>query len=306
MSKPLLSYVLLTSLAAIWGASFMFIKIGLDSITPLTIAAGRIGLAAVILYLVMRMKGLRLPGYGRHWIFIFAAAALGNVLPFSLISFGERHVNSSLAAIMMSTIPLFTILLAHVMTSDEKLTVEKFIGVVIGFVGVVILIGPAALLDLGRQAIGQLTIAMGAVCYAVSGILSRNLRDLPKLQSSAAILLTASAMIVPVALVYDHPWTLRPTVASVASVVVLGVMATALAQIIVLKILQLRDASFLSLNNYLVPLFGAFWGVLILSERLAANTAVAFGFILLGVFIAQGGIRRIWRFKGVERASKLA
>ena len=286
-------FLLLITLAAIWGGSFLFIKIGLGSITPLTIAASRIGLAAIVLFAVLRFNGHTLPPAGRHWIFIVSAALLGNVLPFSLISFGERHIDSSLAAILMSTIPLFTILIAHFITSDERLTAEKVIGVSIGFVGVVILFGPTALLELGKQTIGQLLVACGALCYALSGILSRNLRDLPKLQSSTAILLVASLFIVPTALVFDQPWNLNPEASAIGAIMVLGLLSTAAAQIIVLRILQLHDASFLSLNNYLVPLFGVFWGMLVLAERLRPNAGTAFFVILAGVFVSQGGFLKL-------------
>ncbi|MEP5758914.1 MAG: DMT family transporter [Litoreibacter sp.] len=276
-----------------WGASFLFIKVALESITPITIAAGRIALAAVVLLTILRVNGVGLPGSGRHWIFICTAAAFGNVLPFAFISLGEQYVDSSLAAIMMAAIPLYTVLIAYFITTDEQLTIEKLIGVIVGFVGVVILIGPSALLDLGRQTMGQLIISAGAMCYAVSGVLSRNLRDVPKLQASGAILLVASAMIVPVALIYDTPWTLNPSARSLFSVFVLGVLATALAQFLVLKIIQLRDASFLSLNNYLVPIFGVFWGVVILAEAPSPNVKLAFFIILFGVLIAQGGLGKL-------------
>jgi drug/metabolite transporter (DMT)-like permease len=289
------AYLLLVALAAIWGASFLFIKIGLGSVTPLTIAAGRIGVAAIVLYAVLRGRGMSLPAAGRHWIFIVAAALFGNVLPFSLVSFGERQIDSSLAAILMATIPLFTILIAHFITSDEKLTSAKVIGVGIGLAGIVILLGPAALMELGNQTFAQLLVACGAAFYALSGILSRNLRDLPKLQSSAAILLVASLFIVPAALIIDRPWMLVPDGSAIGAIVVLGLLSTALAQIIVLGILQLRDASFLSLNNYFVPLFGVFWGVPVLAERPGPNTAIAFLVILAGVFVSQGGLRLLVR-----------
>lgn len=295
MSKIVLSYALLCLLAAIWGSSFLFIKVALESITPITIAAGRIALAATVLLAILRINGVRLPAPGRVWIFICAAAAFGNVLPFAFISVGEQYVDSSLAAIMMAAIPLYTALIAHFLTTDEGLTVEKIVGVIIGFIGVVILIGPSALLELGQQAMAQIIISTGAVCYALSGVLSRNLREVPKLQASGAILLVASVMIVPVALIYDTPWTLNPTASSLVSVLLLGILSTALAQFLVLKIIQLRDASFLSLNNYLVPVFGVFWGMIILAEAPSSNIKFAFLIVLLGVLIAQGGLTRMTR-----------
>jgi drug/metabolite transporter (DMT)-like permease len=150
-------------------------------------------------------------------------------------------------------------------------------------------------MEFGKQTFAQLLVACGAAFYALSGILSRNLRDLPKLQSSAAILLVASLFIVPAALIIDRPWMLVPDGSAIGAIVVLGLLSTALAQIIVLGILQLRDASFLSLNNYFVPLFGVFWGVLVLAERPGPNTAIAFLVILAGVFVSQGGLRLLVR-----------
>lgn len=300
MSKSMLSYLLLTLLAAIWGSSFLFIKVALDSITPITIAAGRIALAAAVLLVILRINGVRLPGPGRHWIYICTAAAFGNVLPFAFISLGEQYVDSSLAAIMMAAIPLYTAVIAHFLTTDETLTFEKVVGVIVGFVGVVILIGPSALLNLGAQTMAQIIISLGAVCYALSGVLSRNLKDVPKVQASGAILLVASVMIVPVALIYDAPWTLQPTAPALMSVVMLGVLSTALAQFLVLKIIQLRDASFLSLNNYLVPIFGVFWGMIILAEAPSPNVKFAFLLVLVGVLIAQGGLSKMVRDIGPQ------
>ena len=287
MQRSLLSYLLLIALASIWGASFLFIKIALQTIPPVSIAAGRIALAAVFLYGVMRYQGLLLPARGKHWFSIIAVALLGNVLPFTLISFGERHIDSSLASMFMATIPFFTILMANFMTQDEHLTVAKFSGVSIGLAGVVALFGPKALLGLGTEVVAQLLVIFGAISYAISGIVSRNLREIPKLQTAASILLVASITIIPIALVNDQPWTLRPDTKSLFAIGVLGLLSTAAAQLLILKIIQLRDASFLSLNNYLVPVFGIFWGMLVLSERPGPDAGIAFVIILVGLFVSQ-------------------
>ncbi|MBW3097558.1 DMT family transporter [Pseudohoeflea coraliihabitans] len=293
MRNQIFGYLLLVLLAAIWGASFLFIKVALGTVTPLTIAAGRIGLAAIVLASVARLAGHGLPPRGAHWPVIIAIALLGNVIPFSLISFGERSIDSSLAAILVSTVPLFTILLAHFLTNDEPLNLQKVIGVAIGLGGIVLLFGPALLLQLGSQAMGQLMIVGGALGYALSTIYSRRLRALPKLQSSAAIMLVASLFIVPAALIVDRPWTLAPDPAAIVSIAILGLVATALAQILVLKILETHKASFLALNNYLVPLFGLLWGMVFLAERPGPQTATALSVILVGVFISQGGASKV-------------
>ncbi len=287
LSNRSLSIVLLILLASIWGGSFIFIKIALGSISPLTIAASRIFIAAIFLLIVARMYGYSLPKFGFAWIFIVSAAVFGNVLPFTLISYGERAIDSSLASILMATVPLFNIVIAHVLTSDDKVTFEKVLGLSIGFYGIMILIGFDSLSELGNETLHQIMVAGGALCYAISGVLSRRLKSMPKLPVSAAILLTASILIVPMALIYDKPWTLDASLNGVTSVIMLGIVSTAAAQLLVLKILQLRDSSFLVLNNYMVPMFGVVWGMLILSERPDPQTFAAFSVILLGVLVTQ-------------------
>jgi len=291
MRDKLVGYGMLLSLAAIWGGSFLFIKVALGSVSPVTVAAGRIGLGALVLYTVMRLKGQSLPPPGRHWIIIVIAALLGNAVPFSLISTGERHIDSAVAAMLMATIPLFTIVLAQFMTRDERLTPEKAVGVAIGFAGVVILLGPSALRGLGQQVVAQALVASAALCYATSAIFSRHLRGLAMLPTAAAILMVASAVTVPASLILEHPWTLTPTWSAIGAVAVLGVVSTALAQLLLLRILKVMTASFLSLNNYLVPLFGTLWGMLFLSERPAPTAGVALAVILLGIFVSQRRMR---------------
>ena len=286
------AWALLVALAAIWGSSFLFIKLALVSVPPLTIAASRIALGALLLLAVLRAKGGRLPPPGPHWVPIALAAALGSVVPFSLIGYGERTIDSALAAMLMATVPLFTVLVAHLVTDDEKLGARKLAGVAIGFAGTVLLAGPGALAELGAAALAQAMVAGAALCYALSSIVSRRLSGLERLPVASAILALASAMIVPFSLVLDRPWTLAPGAVELAAIAVLGLGATATAQLILLEVIALRGASFLSLNNYLVPVFGVVWGVALLGEAPGPDALAAFGLILLGVVIAQGGARR--------------
>lgn len=280
-------YGLLVSLAAIWGGSFLFIKLAVDTIPPATIAAGRIALAACILYLAARMAGQRLPAFGRIWIFIAGIAVFGNAVPFTLIGWGEEKIDSGLAAILMATVPLCTMVLAHFFTDDEHLSIRKILGLIVGFAGIVILIGPKALLTLGDDAIRQIAVATGAACYGVSSILAKRLSGLPRRGVAAAIMTTSACFIVPVALVTDRPWTASPDAIGIFSIIMLGLLSTALAQIILLKIVRERGASFLSLNNYMVPVFGLIWGVIFLAERPEPTSLLAFLLILAGIGITQ-------------------
>ncbi|WP_259781886.1 DMT family transporter [Aestuariispira ectoiniformans] len=280
-------YGLLVCLAAIWGGSFLFIKLAVDTIPPATIAAGRIALAACILYLAARMAGQRLPAFGRHWIFIAGVAIFGNAIPFSLIGWGEAKIDAGLAAILMATVPLCTMVLAHFLTDDERLSIRKIAGLIVGFTGIVILIGPKALMTLGDDAIRQVAVASGAACYGLSSIMAKKLSGLPRRAVAAAIMATSSCFIVPVALITDRPWTTEPAAIGIFSVVMLGLLSTALAQIILLKIVRERGASFLSLNNYMVPVFGVIWGIIFLAERPNPSSLVAFLLILTGIGITQ-------------------
>lgn len=290
--------VWLLTLAAIWGASFVFIKIALDDVPPLTIAAGRIALAAIVLVLVARFVDGRLRLARRYWLPLLGAAFFGNALPYSLIAFGEREIDAGLAAILMSTMPLFTIVTAQFLTDDERITPEKIVGLAIGFAGIVWLIGPIALADLGSDVSHQLMVAGGAAGYAVASVLSRRLTDAPKLPVAAVILALAALMIVPLSLALDRPWRLEPGLRALGAVIALGVVATAVAQLILLRVLQLRDATFLSLNNYFVPVFGVLWGMLLLGERPERHTFAALLIILLGVLVTRMHIGSVFTGRG--------
>lgn len=285
-------YALLVTLAAIWGGSFLFIKLAIDTIPAMTIAAGRIALAAAILYLAARMAGQRLPAWGIHWVYILGIAIFGNAVPFTLIGWGEEQIDSGLAAILMAIVPLCTLVMAHFFTADEKISLQKVIGLIIGFTGIILLIGPESLMTLGDEAVRQLAVALGAACYGVSSILAKKLSGLPRRAIAAAIMISSTAVILPASLIFDQPWILQPTGMAVFSVIMLGLTSTALAQIILLKIVKEHGASFLSLNNYMVPVFGLIWGAVFLAERPDPESLAAFLLILAGIAVTQYRRRR--------------
>lgn len=280
-------YAMLLLLASIWGASFLFIKIAVDTIPPLTITAGRISLAAVILFTAMKFAGQQRPKGLRVWALIAGAALFGNVLPFTLISWGETNVDSGLAAILMAIMPLSTLILAHFFTEDEPLTLRKIIGLIVGFSGIIILIGPSAIQNLGAQLLAQLAIALGAVCYSISSMLSKRLNLLPGRTLAAWVMIISAIMVLPACLIVDQPWTLSPDPKSIAAVIILGIFPTALAMLLLLQILRNHGASFLSMNNYMVPVFGVIWGALFLAERPSPESAIALVLILSGIAITR-------------------
>ncbi|MEE9318804.1 MAG: EamA family transporter [Rhodospirillales bacterium] len=278
---------LLFLLALIWSSSFMAIKVGVESIPPLTLAAVRVILAAVILYGATRLRGERLPSGLRFWTFCFLLGVIGNGLPFSLIGWGEQRISSSLAAILMSVMPLATVVMAHFFTAGDRMTPAKLAGVVIGFGGIVVLVGPEALKGLGSDVWRQLSVAGGALCYAIAVILARNSPPAPLMARSAAVMIMACLVMVPAAFVAEAPWAIEPDRESVTAAVYLGLFPTAFATIIFFYLVQMRGASFMAFVNYLIPVFGVLWGVGLLSEPVRATEVAGLIIILAGIAVAH-------------------
>lgn len=281
-------YVLLVLLAAIWGSSFMFIKIAVIEIPPVSVAAARIAIAAAILFVAARMAGQVLPNDKVVWFTIILGAVTGNAIPFTLIGWGEEQIDSGLAAILMATMPLTTVLLAHFFTSDEKLTVRKAVAVSFGLVGLIVLIGPEKLARLGDQTVRELAVAGAATCYAINAIITKRLVHLPRRAVAAAMLVVSAFMMIPASLIIDRPWTLAPSGLALIALIVLGVLQTAVATILLFAIVRRQGASFFSQINFLVPLFGVMWGALALAERPSANAFAALVLILIGIAVVRG------------------
>ena len=281
-------YVLLLSLAAIWGSSFLFIKIGVESIPPVSLTAGRLALAAASMAVVALLARQSLPRQRRVWTLIAMAALFGNVLPFTLISWGEETVDSGVAAILMAVMPLTTVLLAHIFTPDEPLTPQKAVGVGLGLLGLITLIGPAKLLHLGDDTVRQIAIAGAAFCYGVNALVAKHLIELPKRALAAAITALSAVIIIPISVAVDAPWTIAASSNSIVAMVFLGLLHTAIATLIMFAIVKRQGASFFSQMNFLTPLVGVFLGAAILLERPPPNAYIALAIVLLGIAVARG------------------
>ena len=291
-SVPPVDYGLLFLLAAIWGGAFLVIKVAVATIPPWTIVAGRLVLGAAVLLAFVWLTGRRLPRDPALWRSFIVVAAVGNLIPFFLIAWGEITIDSGLAAILMATMPLTTALLAHVYTRDERLSVLRFAGVLLGLAGIVVLVGPGVIAGLGREVLAQLALTGAACCYAVASVYTRTsgLVTLPPAVSGAGVLVCAAVMSLPFSLVIDRPWTLAPSSESLWALLVLALLCTAAAYIIFFRLVAAAGATFLSLINYLIPVFGVVWGALLLGEALGLRALAALGLILVGVAFTQ--IRR--------------
>jgi len=284
------NFLWLLFLAALWGPSFLFIKVAVAEIPPLTLVLGRVGLAAAVLYVVLRTQGRNLPQFGRIWQHFAFVALVHNAIPFVLFGWGEQYIDSALAAILNGTTPLFTLVLAHLFTTDDRMTPTKTVGTFIGFAGLLLLIAPSLLGGVQATTWGLIAIAVAAACYAVAIIYSRrNLRGLPPLVAPTAQLFLATLFLFPLALLIEQPYRLpSPSWPALGSLLILSIFGTALAFVVYYRIMERTSATYLSMVTYLVPVFGVILGVLVLNEQLGWNAYLGCALILLGVMIVNG------------------
>lgn len=261
----------------------MLIKVGVESIPPMTLAGARLGLAALLLVAFAFWSGHRMPASAGAWGLFGFVGFFGNALPFTLISWGEQHIDSGLAAILMGIMPVATALLAHCFTPDDRLSLRRALGVAVGFAGLVSLVGPKALAGLGGAVISQLAVLSGAVSYAVTTIFVRRFARLPGRVMAAGATTAGTLLILPAALVLERPWALAPSSTSVAAVIVLGVLPTGIATLIYFRLINTLGATVFSQVNYLIPVLGVVWGVAVLDESPGIRAFAALVFILLGV-----------------------
>lgn len=284
-------YALLFVLALIFGASFMFTSVAVESVAPLTVAASRLVLGALLVFPIMLLRGQNLPITGRVWIFIVASAFFGNALPFALITWGQVKVDAGLTAIFMAVMPLMTVLLAHIFTADEKMNRYKIIGMLFGLAGVIVLIGWNQLGGLGDDMLRQYAIAFAAMCYGINAIVTKHLTRIPRLSMIFALLLCASLMLLPFALAMEQPWQNIPDKTGLIAIMFLAVGPTLLATFMILVIIDRRGASFLSQINFLVPLCGILLAYIFLDESLPAKAWLALCIILTGIALSRLGNR---------------
>lgn len=279
---------MLLILAVMWSSSFTVIKVGAENLPPITFAMMRVGFGALVLYGWLKVRRLNLPKEPRLWLSFFLIGLFGNCIPFVLINWGEQKIASGLAAIIIASMPLAALVLGRIF-SDEILNARRLVGVSIGFAGVVTLIGPQELMHLGEDAVRQLAVATAAVCYAIAGILVRKLPGAKPAEHGAGVLIASSAVLIPASLLADQPWTLSYGTTALSAALYLGVFPTALATIFLISVITSRGVTFLSLNNYLIPVLGVLWGFLFLDEPITRAVVIALTMILVGIAIAGTG-----------------
>lgn len=275
--------LLLALLATLWGASYTFIKIGVATIPPVTFIAGRTLIAAIILLLVLRLRGLSLPSDRISWRRFAIQASINSVLPFTLIAWAELTLDAGLAAILNSTTPIFTFLITIAITRHEPATLRKFFGVIIGMAGICLIIGVEALSGLGRGFISQLAIILATICYAGAAIFGRNFKDLDPMMPAAGSMVCGAVMLIPVSLIVDRPWTLDPSASSLMALLALATVSTAFAFCIFFRLLRTLGSVGTTAQSYLRVPIGVAIGAFFLSESLSDTAWIGLICVVIGV-----------------------
>ncbi|MER9826525.1 EamA family transporter [Mesorhizobium sp. M0115] len=275
--------VLLVVLAVLWGASYSFIKIGVATIPPVTLIAARTLIAGGILLALIRWRGLTLPGDATSWRRFAFQACLNSVVPFTLIAWAERSLDAGLATILNATSPIFTFLLTALITRHEPSTMRKLFGVAAGIAGICLVVGAPALGGLGQQLLPQLAVIAATIGYAGAAVVGRGFRGLDPMVPAAGSMLCGAAMLIPLSLAFDQPWTLAPSTASILALLGLSVFSTALAFCIYFRLLHTLGSVGTTSQAYLRVPIGVAIGAVFLGESLGPSAWWGMALVVVGV-----------------------
>ncbi len=287
-------------LGALWGMSFVFIKVAIVEIQPLTLVFLRTLLAALVLFAVCRMTGVRMPTSFKAWRDYAILGFFSSSLAFSLIFWAQQFIDASLSSILIAATPFFTVLLAGFILSDERFTARKIIGVIIGLAGVTLVIGPRYLLGLGGSLTAELAVLLAAGAYAIASIWGRRFAGEPPLATATGQISTSAVMLLPLALLFEDPLRMdTPSWSVIGAVIALAVLCTALTYLIFFHVLKMAGASNASLVGLVIPAFTMLFAVPLLGEEITLLKIAGMLVIAIGMMVLDGrplaAVRGRWR-----------
>lgn len=303
VGRPFSHWLLLFVIVVLWGSAFGLTEVAIEAFTPVSLVTGRLIIAAIILTLVVWLRGQKLPRSGRFWLFSLALAIAGNCLPFWLISRAQLTIDSGLAGILMSVMPLSTLLLAHFFVPNEQLNRQKLAGCLLGFLGIVVLIGPEALLELRGQGTAlwaELATLFAALCYAANAIIARHRPAFDPITAAAGIMIVGALIMLPLGAAALPEQIAVASREGLAAGIALAITASAVAPVVFLQLVTVAGPSFVAFLNYLIPLWAIFIGVVLLSEQPRWTALLALGLILGGLAMSE----RAWRRQKVRDARR--
>jgi drug/metabolite transporter (DMT)-like permease len=275
--------VLLLLLATLWGASYSFIKLGVATIPPITLIALRTLIAGVLLLMIMRWRGVKMPTDVATWRRFAFQACLNSVVPWTLIAWGERTVDAGLTTILNSAAPIFTFLFTALITRHEAASLRKLFGVIAGMAGICLIIGVKAFDHIGQELVAEIAIVAATICYACGAIFSRGFVGLDPMAPAAGSLLCGTAVLIPLGLVVEQPWTAAPSASSVYALLGLAVFSTAAAFVIYFRLIQTLGSVGTTAQAYLRVPIGVALSVIFLGERLSPTAWIGLACVVLGV-----------------------
>jgi len=287
MRQPkLLDYILLTILALIWASAFFNIKIATYSFGPITIAFLRVFFGAIPVLLLCYFKKIKIEAFSKDWHWFAMIGFINLVVPFFLIAYGVKSVQSNLAAILMSTTTLSSTVLGHFYTKNEKFNLIRTIGVLIGFSGIVYLFSDNILIN-ENNFISALLILLGATCYVIGGVLTLKISKKKNENVTSSILIWASIILIPLVSIIEQPWQSIPRLDSTISVIYLGLVSTGIAWLLRFRILVTNGLIFQSQVSYLIPIFGTILGYIFLKELITIKVLVSLIAVVIGIYFVR-------------------
>ena len=287
MREPkLLDYALLTILALIWSSAFFNIKIATYSYGPVTIAFLRTFFGAIPVVGLCLVKKIKIEAFSKDWYWFAAIGMINLVIPFFLIAYGVQKVQSNLAAILMASTPLSATVLAHFFTDNEKISLTKILGVLVGFSGIVFLFSDNILINESNFT-SALLILIGSTFYVVGGLLTIKISNKKNENVTASILIWATLFLIPITIFTEKPWNLNPSIDSTISLVYLGVVATGLAWLLRFRILKTNGLVFQAQVAYLIPIFGIILGYIFLKELITPKVLISVAAVIIGIYLVK-------------------
>jgi len=294
MRQPnLIDYFLLTLLALIWASAFFNIKIATYSFGPVTIALLRVFFGAIPVLLLCFYKKIKVEAFSKDWYWFAIIGFINLVIPFFLISYGVKSVQSNLAAILMSTTPLSSTILGHYYTKNEKFNLTKTIGILIGFAGIVFLFSDNLLIN-ESNFFSAILILVGSTCYVIGGVLTLKIKEKKNENVTGSILIWAIIILIPLSFFIEKPWTYNPSIQSTISVIYLGLVSTGIAWLLRFKILVDNGLIFQSQVSYLIPIFGTILSYIFLKELITVKVLISLIAVVIGIyFVRRAGSKKV-------------
>ncbi len=290
MRMGALEWTMMLALSLLWGATFFFVEIALTEVGPFTLVLGRVACGAAVLWIVVLVSGVALPRTLVDFRDLLVMGLLNNAIPFTLIFWGQTWITGGLASVLNATTPLFVVIVAHLLTQDERATMMRTAGVVLGMGGVAVLVGPDAFHGLDGSLPGQIAVLCAALCYSFASVYGRRLKRFAPTVSGAGMLTSSTLIMLPVALFMEGVPTAVPSLGVLLTWATLGTFCTALAYILYFRILATAGATNLMLVTIMIPPSAMALGVIFLDEQVTPSTAAGFLLIFAGLLCVDGRV----------------